>query len=433
MDSRAGAEIKYSSIRGGISGSLARHVFRYISILTDIAFRENDASPEIIYSQSGEIPDSAKIIIRDGKCFLRQGNYEREALGFDPIKKLADALSLSFGSGPYSQDKLSPSPPDQPTLSEAVVGFASIITDAGLAKSSGQPITIWPAPCSFAVALTHDIDIVRRSIPGGVRLLWKRHLPGGFIALVDSVRSSLFDSPNPYDRIREWIMLENELGLKSTFFAFDGWRHHANDPKYELRWITADLKAIRSSDFELALHTSIGCHAGYHIPESKKALEDAAGIGISGLRPHYLSAFFPQYWRAAAASGFAYSSAFGFDEEIGLIQGIDLPIIPFDKEADKSVDIVEIPIAIMDCGIIGDHDVSSEAVFEKGKTLIDRSVASGGLIVLDWHERTLYGRDYPGWGSLYFRLVEYARSKGAYFPMMSDIAASIMTRFKGRP
>src|SRR4030067_2108279 len=145
MDSGAGAEIKYSSIRSGISGSLTRHVFRYISALTDIPFCENDATPDIFYSQSGEIPESAKIIIRGGKCFIRHGDREREALGFDPIKTLADAFSLSFGSGPYSQDKQIPSPPDQPTLSEAVSGFKNIISNAGLTKSAGQPRTVCTA------------------------------------------------------------------------------------------------------------------------------------------------------------------------------------------------------------------------------------------------------------------------------------------------
>jgi len=433
MDSHDRTEIRYAYGNAALSPSLVKHTWQYLSAITGIAYIEDNRSPDITYAQTGEIRETAKIIIRGGKLCIKNENSERIALEFDPIIKLANALSLAPRMGPLSDMKVSPSPNHEPTLSEVIAKFVNILKDAGLIYPDFRPASLWPDSNSFALALTHDIDIVRRSVLGGIRLLWKRHLPGGLGAIFDSARAGLLNSPNPYDRICEWIRLETEIGLKSTFFVFDGWRQHANDPKYKLDILSRDFDAIRSREFELALHTGIGCHSGEHIAESKKSLEDSSGMVVYGLRPHYLSAFFAQYWKAAIASGCSFSSSYGFDEEIGFLQGIDLPIIPFDAVAQKPLDIVEIPIAIMDCGLIGKLSAASEEVFERGKMLIERCARSGGLVVLDWHERTLYGRDYPGWGPLYFRLVEFALSKGAYVPLMSDIVSSLTNRFKGRP
>ena len=76
---------------------------------------------------------------------------------------------------------------------------------------------------------------------------------------------------------------------------------------------------------------------------------------MGGVRPHYLSVSLPEYWRKSAELGFEYSSCLGFDEEIGFYRGIDLPFMPFDADNDTPLEIVEIPIAVMDCGLINDN------------------------------------------------------------------------------
>ena len=151
-------------------------------------------------------------------------------------------------------------------------------------------------------------------------------------------------------------------------------------------------------------------------------LEAATQTNLMGLRPHYLSAFYPEYWQAAAGAGFTYSSALGFDQDIGFWDGIDLPYYPFDQSNDKAIDLLEIPIAIMDCGLIGEQSAESEKALERAMRLIDQASATGGLIVLDWHQRTFYNRDYPGWRELFTKIVRYGKGKGAQFYRLEEIA-----------
>ena len=306
----------------------------------------------------------------------------------------------------------------------------NLLCRAGLVERRVPVMTLWPESARFGMAVTHDIDIARRSLAGSVRLLFNRALPGGLAALLDSLKSALKIMPNPYDAIGKWIDLENELGIKSTFFVFAGARRHPLDPKYSPAILAPAFEKIRGNDFEIALHSSVESFSGNGLSGDRIQLEQSANTKLRGLRPHYLSAFFPQYWSAAADSGFAYSSALGFDQDIGYYNGIDLPFYPFDSVSNSAIPLLEIPIAIMDCGLIGDMSADSNQVFERAMRLVDSAAATGGLIVLDWHQRTFYNRDYPGWTDLFTKIVRYAGGKGARFFGMDELAAYFAKRFE---
>jgi hypothetical protein len=393
--------------------------------LTGISFVEDGISPDIAIVADSMPANSPRIVIRDGKTFVGQGDSLAAALESDPIAEISRRLCLTLKTGPYAATKIAPSPSTEPTLSEIISGFLKVLHAADLTGDDAG-VKFHLEGARFKVAVTHDIDIVRRSIRGSVRLLFNRHVPGGLGGLADAVRATLRGSPNPYDRIGEWLQSESRLGLESTWFAFAGPRQHKSDPVYELDAIAKDLKAISTCDAELALHSGIGCFAGRELGRSKADLEGAAGAVVSGVRPHYLSAFYPDYWSAAAREGFAYSSGLGFDEAIGFVDGVDLPILPFDRAADRPIGIVEIPIAIMDCGLVA----TGADALNHGRALIERCAKNGSVVVLDWHERTLYQRDYPGWAGLFIELIDHARSLGAHFATMSEIARTIRQRYE---
>jgi hypothetical protein len=90
---------------------------------------------------------------------------------------------------------------------------------------------------------------------------------------------------------------------------------------------------------------------------------------------------------------------------------------------------VEFPISIMDCGLIGDARAESAEVANRGLEMIDAGQGSGSLIVMDWHQRTFYNRDYPGWAGLYIKLVERAMASGASFIGLAEFTAKFRERF----
>ena len=431
--------IRYSYRHNDHHWAAIRHAFNYISAISGLKFIEDETIPDI-WKEDGRVkPVSAKLIINrvNGESRIVQTENAASSdscrkIDYDPIEKIIKKLSLAAKFGPYSQEHYLPPSKSESSLSEIIKAFIGLLSDAGLVAKGTRGVSLWPHGFKFGMAISHDIDIAHRSVLGGVRILLKNALPGRISAIIDSAISSLGLKHNPYDAVAEWLKLEKELEIKSTYFIFAGKRNHEDDPKYELKRLSNSIVKIKSNGFEIALHTSIGSFEGHDFENSKSCLEEFCGIKINGLRPHYLSASFPEYWREDVKTGFEYSSSLGFDNDIGFFDGLDLPFYPYDKTIDKPMNLLEIPIAIMDCGLIGNNNANSDAVFEKGKALIDRAVSSGGLIVLDWHQRTFYNRDYPGWFGLFLRLMQYAKEAGGYFTDMAEMVKMMKCRMENQ-
>jgi peptidoglycan/xylan/chitin deacetylase (PgdA/CDA1 family) len=426
------SSIKYRYQNKNLTSAAVKHVFKYLSILTDIKFIEDTNSPDLFYADNANPPNCARLIITKTDDSMRtqindpsSGNWFA-ALDYDPVNELFTKLSLRGKSGPYAHKPVTPSGPMERTVSGIVSDLTRALCRAGLIDNPAIPL--WPAPSRFAMAITHDIDIPRRSVAGGVKLLINHDLPGGLPALFDSLKSAAGLSVNPYDAIGKWIELEKELDIKSTYFIFDGCRRHPLDPKYKPQLI--NLETLRQNDFEIALHTGIESFSGNDLPGAKSRLEQVAQIKICGLRPHYLSASYPEYWQSASDAEFAYASSLGFDQNIGFWDGIDLPFYPFDQSNNSVIGLLEIPIAIMDCGLIGDESADSGQAFERAMRLIDQAAATGGLIVLDWHQRTFYNRDYPGRVELFTKIVRYGYGKGARFFRLNELTDFFGQRFR---
>jgi hypothetical protein len=428
-------QIKYSYQNKNLSLAAVSHSFRYLSAVTGIGFIEDIRAPEIFSNASDSFPENVRILItkNDNGQFRTQikapesGNW-LPVLDYDPIEALSIKLSLKGKSGPLSHKQTTPSGPGQRSLSGIITDFQHLLYRAGILKDQSRGVSLWSEPARFAMAITHDIDIPRRSVAGGIRLLLNRQLPGGFGALIDSLKSTIGLRPNPYDTIAQWNKLESELGITSTYFIFDGLRRNPFDPKYKPEMLFGTFEKM--GDLGIALHTSVECFDGDGIAQAKSRLEQAFHSRLCGLRPHYLSAFYPNYWRAASEAGFTYSSSLGFDRDIGFWDRIDLPFYPFDAAKDTGIPILEIPIAMMDCGVIGNSSPDSEQVLERAMRLIDQTAATGGLIVLDWHPRTFYNRDYPGWSELFTKIVRYGKGKGAGFYRLNELAAIFEKRFR---
>lgn len=428
--------VKYRYANRRFSPDAIRHAFAYISAVTGIRFTPSKSDAELWRSDHGPIPDGARLLLGEHSIHQDRGEStgrsdmipSRIMVEDDPVEKIIDKLCLAAKTGPFSGTKSVSRRPGEQNLSRLISDLVKSLAGAGIIARKSQEITLWPDGKRFALAVTHDVDIARRSVRGSIRLLMKQVPPGRFEGLFDSVRSYLGNQGNPYDRISEWIKIENDLGIKSTFFIFAGPRRHREDPKYKLDKLSHSIDDIRRSGFELALHSGIMCYEGESLADSGSELEEKSGFSTVGLRPHYLSAHFPKYWRAAAEAGFSYSSCLGFDDTIGHLDGIDLPFVPFDKEEDATIDIVEIPLTIMDSGLIRNESADSDEVISRGKHLIDMTAESGGMIVLDWHQRTLYNPDYPGWGELFRKITDYALRKGAYSATMEQISSLLKDR-----
>ncbi len=420
--------VSYYYENGDFSKSAAKHAFDYLSAFADIKFVEDIENPAIWRGNGPDKPKSALVVLgRENISMaeeIKNGGGQPGSPVFlktDTIKKIIEKISINVKIGPYSDEAIVPDNSQDESLANTVKSFYGALREAGIIDTDIN-ISIWPDRHKFCAVVTHDVYMVKRSIPGSIKLLVKKDVPGGIRGLYDSIRSSVGITRNPYDRIQDWIDLENRFGIKSTYFVFAGNRINKLDPKYKIDDLKEAFRLIVRNGHEAALHSGIDCKEGNNIDNSKADLERASESKISGMRPHYLSAFTTSYWRSAADNDMNYTSCLGFDDDIGFYKGIDLPFVPFDIENNKAIKILEMPIAVMDCGLIRSSKPDIEASVERGLEIIERAGNAGGILILDWHQRTMYIPDYPGWVAIFEKLVERAIENGAIFLTMGQAA-----------
>src|SRR5437870_901159 len=82
-----------------------------------------------------------------------------------------------------------------------------------------------------------------------------------------------------------------------------------------------------------------------------RRLTALTGAAVRGLRFHNLRGGYGTL-PAVAAAGFEYDSSLAFAEEPGFNAGIARPFRPYDWSQDRPLDLIEIPLAIMDTSLL---------------------------------------------------------------------------------
>jgi len=301
--------------------------------------------------------------------------------------------------------------------------FIELLKQAKKLPTSFTNISPWKSYADFAVGLSHDIDIFSRSIKGSFKLLADSFIapnkPGGvknaFKGLTDSMRSWRTGETNPYSNIAGWLKLDQN---RSTYFVFDGKRTDHKDPVYKPADVKMFLESQQLKLPETATHCGIeSWQDRLYLDQSKADMAKLFTADISGLRPHYLSCRFPELWQNS--SSYSYSSTVGSDSIPGFTAGIDIPFFGFDFDSGQQIDILELPLSLMDCTIcrIKNDDQRNELINQ----IFESCRRNHSLLVLDWHNRTNYQPDFPGWVDIYGKIFEKARAAGAYIDSLDKI------------
>ena len=311
-----------------------------------------------------------------------------------------------------------------PVFDDYISYFLQVLKSCQKLPNDFKRKSPWPEEADFALGISHDIDIFKRKIPGSVAILMKslfsNEVPGGvrgsLKGLFKSVSTALTGETNPYSAIEKWFDIESE----NTFFIHAGVRRSVEDPTYDPEDIRRVLVGLGMDGIEIGLHNSIGSWTDKEdLKEQKDRLMNIFNTEIEGIRPHYLDCRYPDYWRNAES--FKYSSSVGSDAIAGFTCGINFPFFGFDFDTANVLDILEIPIGLMDCALFSICEkTSKEKTIDK---LIDICVSNHGLLVLDWHTRTVYEPDFPGWFDTYCMILKKAKSAGAFIAPLGKISS----------
>jgi peptidoglycan/xylan/chitin deacetylase (PgdA/CDA1 family) len=272
----------------------------------------------------------------------------------------------------------------------------------------------YPEGRSFGVCLTHDIDDI---YPPGKHMLLSAACSAARLdarGVSRQVAWKLTDRQySPYRNFREIIRLEKEYGGRSSFY-FLGNGHDQRRFRYDVEDLESDLGSIVDEGCEVGLHGGILSYDNLAaIKEEKRRVEKALGRPIRGHRSHYLSLKVPDTWELLAQAGFGYDTTLGYNDRPGFRNGMCHPFRPYSLTTGKPIDIVEIPLTIMEESLFWEGRTIGEAM-ALSRRLIDHAAACGGVVTLLWHNNAFGASFREPWKRMYAKLLQYCRDKNAW-------------------
>jgi peptidoglycan/xylan/chitin deacetylase (PgdA/CDA1 family) len=276
----------------------------------------------------------------------------------------------------------------------------------------------YPDGKKFAVCLTHDIDIVRPGrlypISETIRALRK----GNLTHAVKIPFSRISKKQNPFWNFKEIMELEAKYNAKSSFY-FLTLDPGEIDCRYMIENIKDELSTISDNGWEVGLH---GGHESYNnledLKKKKQRLEKILGKEVIGYRNHFLRFKVPDTWELLSKAGFKYDSTFGYADCAGFRNGMCHPFKPFNVNTGKQIDILEIPLTIMDCTLLRDYmRLDFKKAWELTKQLIDTVEQYNGVITILWHNTYMQEENLE----YYEKILKYCSEKNAWMTSGEEI------------
>jgi len=280
----------------------------------------------------------------------------------------------------------------------------------------------WPEGKTCAVCLTHDVDEVKKTyqwVTYPLRLILRgnfKNLRSQFRSFIQKLRGN-----EPFWTFDEIIRKEGSRGVTSSFYflkemgkvrLFDTktWRHFGRRYDFNAPHVKELLHNLYSHDWEVGLH---GSFYSYLDPEKlhseKEALEHALGTSVTGGRQHNLNLKIPETWLHQERAGLLYDTTLGYNDCCGFRWGISFPFRPFYPEENRSLNVVQIPLAIEDLPYF-----HCQKPWDTFLTIFTNVEQSHGVLTLLWHHTVFNENEFPGWTSDYVKIIDYCKKQDAW-------------------
>ncbi|HEX9046466.1 MAG TPA: hypothetical protein VF988_05515 [Verrucomicrobiae bacterium] len=362
-----------------------------------------------------------------GDVFFQRGEQNGAAcvwIGYDLFAEIR--LLLSAGQPPALAAI--------PTLELHIALLRKLILEHGLALLEIPPS---PADHDFIVCLTHDVD------HPAIRNHKFDHTAAGFV--YRATVGSLLDVARGLKTVRQ--MAENwlaalklplvhaglagdfwhefdhyvalEKGRGSTFFVIprkgetgldhNGRRQARRAASYDARDLRDDLLALGKNGKEVGVHGIDAWRNAAAGGAEKKVIADLIGAPELGVRMHWLY-FAAQSPLELENAGFTYDSTMGYNDTVGYRAGTAQVFKPL-----AAKQLLELPLHVMDTALFYPSylHLSAAQADEILQPLIENAVAYGGVLTVNWHDRSLAPERL--WGDAYARLLDRLQARNPWF------------------
>jgi peptidoglycan/xylan/chitin deacetylase (PgdA/CDA1 family) len=262
----------------------------------------------------------------------------------------------------------------------------------------------YPDGSKFAVCLTHDIDVVNFSRISTLKNVLK------FLILKNKKLNLMWD-------FEDFMKLEDKYDAKSSFF-FLTVNKEDMDFNFGVEDLEYEIGNIADKGWEVGLH---GGHEAYNnldvINKNKKQLEKVLGKEVIGYRNHYLRFKVPDTWELLSKSGFKYDTTYGYADCVGFRNGTCHPFKPFNLNTNEEIDILEIPLTIMDRTLFDYMKLDMKGRWDITKLLIDTVEKNNGVITILWHNTFMIDENLR----FYEKILKYCHEKRAWMTSGEEI------------
>ena len=275
----------------------------------------------------------------------------------------------------------------------------------------------YPNGKKFAICLTHEIDYLFQSnfkiACESSQALRKVQISKSLKLLLNKVSKNL----NPlFKSFAKYMDLEAKYGAKSSFY-FLALDKNDLDFNFRIDALSKELRHIIDNGWEVGLH---GGHVAYNnlnqLKEEKKRLEDVIGMKVIGYRGHFLRFEVPTTWELLREAGFKYDTTFGYADCVGFRNGMCHPFKPFNLNTNEYIDILEIPLIVMDATLDNYMKLDKKRAWEITQRLIDTVEKYNGVMTILWH-----GSKDDGKLESYERILRYCSEKNAWMTSGEEI------------
>ncbi len=350
-----------------------------------------------------------------------------------------------YGRLPYSASVFA----DNPELhieDPAVDRYAELLRGAlapRLAELGLEPLppagSVWGARGRFAIALTHDLDNLWRWTRRGFAAAGyrtaraARHLQGRAVLRelgdgADWLVRHLPRRTDPFWTFPQIIEGEDVRSVSSTFYVIARHTHKqdGNQPETYQHRIPQALQLVADAGREVGLHGNDADRLSLdELTEDRHSLSGRAGRAVTGIRYHYLRALYHETLPMLEQAGFTYDTTLAFAEHEGFRCGCSFPFRPYLLAEERPLDLVELPLAVMDGTLQEQHyrGLAAEDAEFAAASVLARALSSGGAVSLLWHNNRFDKRVSRGYDKVYWRLVDQALAHGAWCTSAADIVA----------
>jgi peptidoglycan/xylan/chitin deacetylase (PgdA/CDA1 family) len=319
----------------------------------------------------------------------------------------------------------------EPVISVAARALASAVR-AAAGRRRFHSIDPWPQGRQWAVALSHDLDVVqwwpaftslrllellrRGELSRALRVVGSAAMTGGRDVVWRGIRGVL-DAEAEHQVRSTWFVLCGSPTLATA---------RAGDLTYspESNLTRRILDAIAKAGHEIGLHGSFatsGDHALF--PAQRDRLQSLAGR-VVGVRQHYLRMRPDSTPRGMAKGGFQYDSTFGYADRNGFRLGTADVVPLWNVDANAPVGIDEAPFAWMDRALSKYRRVEDpDAWIDDALALADACRNVNGLWVGIWHPNLTPALGFPDAPKAYRRLVASLSQREPWFAPLGEIVA----------